>query len=180
MCIYLILLICLTQALRDRPPHTNSHSRSRVSSPSYALDRDSGHGSSSIPSSPAKEMSPVPNSLYSSRLSPVPRPSHYSVTPSNSPDCLKSSSPYRYSKDMPNLDPLCITEDPPVRKDSLEDVNLELKSDRGGCARNRTESELLRLEPDINVPNEVFVKSSPGSNEYEVTEDESSTFREGQ
>ena len=133
---------------------------SRVSSPSFNLDKDSGRGSSSVPSSPAKEMSPAPISLSSSRMSPV---SHHYAPLNNQPDFLKT--PVQHSTDnVPSFsaslgeNPLCIVEDDRIRKDSLENEEENLRASERFRTAKKNESE-LNFEPDINVPNEVFVKS---------------------
>lgn len=109
----------------------NSAFGSRVSSPSLTLD--SGRGSSSAPSSPAKEMSPVPvlnsnqNNLYSGNLSVKPSSGLYGNEVSASHDCELQ------------------------RKDSLEEINAAFPQND-----SKSKSGIISELDDINVPNEVF------------------------
>lgn len=128
----------------------NSLYGSRVSSPSLTLD--SGRGSSSAPSSPAKEMSPVPpgsSHLYSPNLS---RKMTKSSSAEPTPNRLLLTSRNNSREQLAS---------PLVRKDSLENEIDGLISTNKAAFHHQNKdcsnkSAVIGDLDDLNVPNEVF------------------------
>jgi hypothetical protein len=122
----------------------NSLYGSRVSSPSLTLD--SGRGSSSAPSSPAKEMSPTPtnnsNLFYSPNVSRKMTKS--SSDPNKQPNRLLYTSTRSRNNSQEQITPLLL------RKDSLEDEIDKISKQKDN------KSAIIGDLDDLNVPNEVF------------------------
>jgi hypothetical protein len=118
---------------------------SRVSSPSLTLD--SGRGSSSTPSSPAKEMSPGPVSTPKSNLL---------YSPNLSRKMTKSAEPSKRHEYPASLSRNNSEErvSPFSRRDSLEKMKVIGDSGR----RDSNKSAVFGDLDDLNVPNEVFDK----------------------
>lgn len=131
----------------------NSLYGSRVSSPSLTLD--SGRGSSSAPSSPAKEMSPVPGPISSNSLFYSPNLSR-KMTKSSSVEPKTNGLLYSSRNNSQEH----ITVAPLLSRDSLEDeINVITKAGLSSSSNSKkecSESAVIGDLDDLNVPNEVF------------------------